>query len=124
MASTSYDAISDTNNKRKPIKRKTYSEDSILTAKRRTQLAATTRDAIRNFSLVSWVVRKHLDYVSDFSFRATCLDHEEFGEQLEKYIKENPNEKLWIIAFSKGGVDALHFLNSNKNSGSNKKASQ
>lgn len=33
---------------------------------------------------------------------------------LKKYIKDNPNEKLWIFAFSKGGIDSLHFLRDNK----------
>lgn len=32
-------------------------------------------------------------------------------EQLDKYILENPNEKLWLFCFSKGGVDSLRFLN-------------
>lgn len=36
------------------------------------------------------------------------------GEQLKEYIKNNPNEKLWIMAYSKGGLDALHFLKNNK----------
>ncbi len=33
--------------------------------------------------------------------------------QLNKYIKKNPNEKLWLVCFSKGGVDALHYLANN-----------
>lgn len=35
-------------------------------------------------------------------------------KQLYEYIKHNPNEKLWIIGFSKGGVDTLHFLKHNR----------
>ncbi len=34
-------------------------------------------------------------------------------EQLIDYIKQNPDEKLWILAHSKGGIDALHFLKRN-----------
>jgi hypothetical protein len=34
--------------------------------------------------------------------------------QLKKYIKDHPEEKLWIMAYSKGGVDSLHFLKNNK----------
>lgn len=30
--------------------------------------------------------------------------------QIDKYIQENPDEKLWLIAFSKGGLDTLHYL--------------
>lgn len=32
-------------------------------------------------------------------------------EQLTKYVLINPDKKLWLVCFSKGGVDALHFLN-------------
>ena len=34
--------------------------------------------------------------------------------QLERYTKENPEEKLWLLCFSKGGIDSLHFLKDNK----------
>lgn len=34
--------------------------------------------------------------------------------QLKKYIKNHPGEKLWIMAYSKGGIDSLHFLKNNK----------
>ncbi|CBW24996.1 hypothetical protein BMS_0055 [Halobacteriovorax marinus SJ] len=32
------------------------------------------------------------------------------AEQLKRYKAENPNEKLWLLCFSKGGLDTLHFL--------------
>jgi hypothetical protein len=31
-------------------------------------------------------------------------------KQMTEYIEANPNEKLWFLCFSKGGVDTLHFL--------------
>jgi len=34
--------------------------------------------------------------------------------QIKKYLKANPGEKLWIMAYSKGGIDSLHFLKNNK----------
>ncbi|MCK5072131.1 MAG: hypothetical protein KAQ98_01810 [Bacteriovoracaceae bacterium] len=34
--------------------------------------------------------------------------------QFKDYIKKHPEEKLWIIAYSKGGIDTLHFLKKNK----------
>lgn len=34
--------------------------------------------------------------------------------QLCTYLNQHPNEKLWIVAFSKGGVDALHFMHQYK----------
>ena len=33
-------------------------------------------------------------------------------QNLTDYCKNNPKEKLWIISFSKGGLDTLHFLKS------------
>lgn len=33
-------------------------------------------------------------------------------KQINKYIEEHPNEKLWFFCFSKGGIDTLHFLKS------------
>ncbi|WP_127715375.1 hypothetical protein [Halobacteriovorax sp. HLS] len=35
-------------------------------------------------------------------------------QQLKRYTEENPNEKLWFLCFSKGGIDTLHFLKDNK----------
>ncbi|OUR92995.1 hypothetical protein A9Q84_21055 [Halobacteriovorax marinus] len=35
-------------------------------------------------------------------------------EQLDRYINQNPDEKLWFLCFSKGGLDSLHFLKDNK----------
>ena len=31
-------------------------------------------------------------------------------DKLFSYIEQNPDEKLWIIAYSKGGIDSLHFM--------------
>lgn len=31
-------------------------------------------------------------------------------DQLHDYCNSNPDEKLWLLAFSKGGIDCLHFL--------------
>lgn len=42
--------------------------------------------------------------------KSTEHNSQGIADQLKKYIKHNPNEKLWIISFSKGGVDSLHFL--------------
>lgn len=35
--------------------------------------------------------------------------------QLKAYIRRNPNEKLWLVCYSKGGLDSLHFLAKNQN---------
>lgn len=35
--------------------------------------------------------------------------------QIEEYVEQNPNEKLWMIGYSKGGIDSLHFAYENSN---------
>lgn len=33
-------------------------------------------------------------------------------KQIEDYIQNNPEERLWFFCFSKGGIDTLHYLKS------------
>lgn len=33
-------------------------------------------------------------------------------KQIEEYMENNPDEKLWFFCFSKGGIDTLHYLRS------------
>ncbi len=35
---------------------------------------------------------------------------EQIRDQVNKYRSENPDTKFWFIAYSKGGIDALHYL--------------
>lgn len=35
-------------------------------------------------------------------------------DQIDEYIKLNPEKKLWLLAYSKGGLDCLHFLKENR----------
>ncbi|HVS73151.1 MAG TPA: hypothetical protein VHQ47_17990 [Phycisphaerae bacterium] len=46
------------------------SEDAELPPTSRRQLVSGIRDIHRNFSVVGWAVRRHLDYVSTFTFRS------------------------------------------------------
>ncbi len=34
-------------------------------------------------------------------------------EQLKQYTHDNPTQRLWVVAFSKGGIDLLHYLKKN-----------
>jgi capsid protein len=63
----SYNAISDKGRRQSPATRVLH-EQSVLNSKKRERLLATAQDQIRNHSLVAWMVRKHLDYVSKFHF--------------------------------------------------------
>jgi hypothetical protein len=47
-------------------------------------------------------------------FKSTAHNVELIEEQLFDYVNGHPDEKLWIFAYSKGGIDALHFMAKNK----------
>ena len=65
---TGYDAVQDEGRRKRPsgVNR---SEDQELTPFDRWRLYTAGRDIARNFSAVGFAIRKHLDYVSKFSFR-------------------------------------------------------
>lgn len=81
-----YKAV-ESSNRRKSPKLRTSSEDHHLDRKKRRKMSATTRDAIRNFALAGWVVRKHLDYVTKFTFRSMCRD-EGLNREIQDRVKE------------------------------------
>lgn len=74
---SSYDALND-QDRRKHAAPDLRSEDQILKDAERRLLTANNRDLHRNFSIAAWMIRKHLDYVSTFTFRSktgtTALD--------------------------------------------------
>jgi capsid protein len=65
-----YNAVQDKNRRQAPQTR-VKAEEEVLNKSKRTRMLATAQDQMRNLSLVAWMVRKHLDYVSSFhvSFR-------------------------------------------------------
>ena len=67
ITSFEYDAIVDKKRRRAPAN-KVKHEGIVLNEKKRAKLLGTTQDQVRNHSLVAWMVRKHLDYVSSFHF--------------------------------------------------------
>jgi capsid protein len=69
VAKFAYDAVTPKNKRRAPtgILR---AEDGELTAEQRKRLISGARDLPRNFSVAAWMIRRHLDYVSTFSFQA------------------------------------------------------
>lgn len=61
------------------------SDDILDTTKRRRAIEGA-RELWRNYSVASWAIRKHLDFVSTFTFQAGTEDPA-FNEQLEKLMK-------------------------------------
>jgi capsid protein len=62
------------------------SEDRELLAQHRRKLISSTRDIRRNFAIAAWMIRRHLDYVSTFSFQANT-GNEALDNKLELLIK-------------------------------------
>jgi len=66
----SYEAVDDSKKRRKPGQAVTQSEDVVLGQTNRRKLIGSVRDLRRNFSVVAWMIRRHLDYVASFRFQS------------------------------------------------------
>jgi len=74
-ARAGYDAV-ESSNRRRAASTLLRDEDRELRPERRRALVATARDLRRNYSIAAWAVRKHLDYVSTFTFQSRTGDAE------------------------------------------------
>ena len=82
-----YDAADSTKNRRKDIGPNSRSEDQILDSAKRARMQANAADISRNFAIVSWMVRRHLDYVASFQFHART-DDKAFNDLLEAKVRQ------------------------------------
>jgi capsid protein len=64
--SLGYNAVDDTT-RRRQTQARTSPEVAILTATKRERASATARDDRRNFTILAWMIRRHLDNVSRFT---------------------------------------------------------
>jgi len=64
-----YDAT-ENKKRRRPSTGRLESEDKQLPTSKRRDLVSEMRDLQRNFSLAAWAIRKHLDFVSTFTFQS------------------------------------------------------
>lgn len=81
-----YDAAK-TSNKRRPAPRALKSVDRMQTAQQRKRLLSGSRDVQRNFTIASWAIRKHLDYVASLQFRSRTTD-DAFNADLAEFVRE------------------------------------
>ena len=81
-----YDAVK-TSGKRRQASAILKGEDEQLRGRDRDRLTGTGRELHRNFSIVAWAVRKHLDYVTQFDFQMRA-DDESFNLLAEKLMRE------------------------------------
>jgi len=64
-----YDAVDDKKRRRPPVSR-LRSEDKELSQQQRGTLITSSRQLQRSFSIAAFAIRKHLDYVSSFTFQS------------------------------------------------------
>lgn len=95
-AKWAYDAVANTN-KRKPRDGIQRSEDAELQPTQRAKLLSAGRDLRRNFPLLGWAIRKHLDYVSTFTFQAKG-NNAEANAKIEAFVKNWSQKENFDIA--------------------------
>lgn len=91
-----YQAVED-KNRRQPPRSRTKSEDITLKAPKRLKLVATARDHVRNYSLMAWAVRRHLDYVSKFTPLVKC-ESKPLQALLEKKLMRHGKKRNFDVA--------------------------
>ena len=75
-----YDIV-EPNRQRKKIVNRIGREDYQLKGAKHRQAQASSAELQRNLSLVGWMIRRHLDYVSTFKFRSRTGD-----KQFDRYV--------------------------------------
>ncbi|MCE9605075.1 MAG: phage portal protein [Planctomycetia bacterium] len=91
-----YDAAKKTE-KRRSVPVSTKSEDNELPADKRSQLLTLGRDCRRNMAIAAWAIRKHLDYVASFTFKAST-GNGEFDDVLEKFVRNWGKKENFDVA--------------------------
>lgn len=81
-----FDAV-DRTGQRRPVSSILKTEDGHLRPVDHRKVIASARDLTRNFSLVGWVIRQHLNYLTEFTFQA-YTDDEALDEQVEALMNE------------------------------------
>lgn len=102
FGTSGYDAV-DPKNRRKAPTGLLRSEDGETTQADRDKLVSGHRDTHRNFSLLAWMIRRHLDYVTTFAFRPKTGNKE-----LDKRLRELVREKGKRANFDVAGRHGLH----------------
>jgi capsid protein len=92
---------------------RTQSEDEQLDAFHRKRAIATQRDQTRNLPWVAWMVRKHMDYVSNFSFRGTS-DDDALNEKLEDLMEEWSRPENCDVAGRHSLSEMINIFEANK----------
>jgi lambda family phage portal protein len=102
-----YDAIQGKGKRREPtgILR---SEDQELLGGARRRLVSQSRDAVRNFAIAGWMIRRHLDYTSTFKFQARTGSRE-LDARIEGKIAEQCEPERCDVAGRHGFADLVRL---------------
>ena len=107
-----YNAIKKTGN-RKTLSTSNGSHEIQLSDSERKKAVANTRDLRRNFIVVSWAVRKHLDYISDFKYKSKT-DDTVLKAYMENKVKEWSKSKSFDQAGKVNLRKGLRLLESSR----------
>jgi capsid protein len=84
-ARNQYDATRDTHRRKAPTG-KVNAEDRVLCKAGRRKLISGLRDLRRNYADAAWAIRKHLDFVSSFTFQCRTTDTG-LNSEIETFLK-------------------------------------
>ena len=79
-------AAAESNTPRRQPSTTLKSTDNLLTPLKRSRITGKARHLQENFSIAAWAIRRHLDYVADFSFQANTGD-QAFDNTLEEFVR-------------------------------------
>jgi capsid protein len=107
-----YNAIQN-KGRRKAPKTRIQAEGRVLDRRKREKLVATIKELSRNNSVVAWALRKHLDYISNFTFQAKT-DDLDLNKEIEKRWKEWGRKKNCDIAQRHSLQDMIRLFETGK----------
>jgi capsid protein len=109
-STTAYDAADQANRRRQPAIN-FRSEDDVLNPTRRAKVQANARDLARNFSIASWAIRRHLDYVTTFELHAKSKDRG-FNREFEDWFYRIARSFQFDAAGRQSWDNAIRMLES------------
>ncbi|WP_345326834.1 phage portal protein [Novipirellula rosea] len=91
-----YDALTP-KGRRKAVSRTITREDNHTRGSKHRALQANAGDLVRNMAVCAWAVRRHLDYVANFSFN-TRTPRPEVNAQIERLMTEDSRPERFDVA--------------------------
>ena len=110
--SLGYDAV-DSSGKRRGQSTSTNAECAVLTPAKRKKSNATTMDDTRNSALLSWMIRKHVDHVADFTPHVTGIP-ERTAQELKGLLDWHGRKENFDVAKRHSRRDMLRLFETGK----------